>query len=235
MKTLCVLQHVEAEYLGLIEDHLESRTIRFSYCRPFVPGGRVPADPGGYDGLIVLGAGPLGAVSGSLLPSLGPELRLVAAFLERGLPVVGLGLGAVILSVAAGGGAAEAPLRFTVGSARRTAPAALGGHLPDRFPVAVYMRDRPALPPGTAILAETGTGEPAVFRIGGNAFGFLGHPGVKSGMIEDLVMEFDETPEDIAETLASLRFAQAGIAEALTAIMVGLVKETGWMALSSGG
>ncbi len=29
MKTLCVLQHTEAEYLGLMEDHLEGRNIRF--------------------------------------------------------------------------------------------------------------------------------------------------------------------------------------------------------------
>ena len=43
MKTVCVLQHVEAEYLGLIEDHLEARAVGFRYCRPFVPGGRVPA------------------------------------------------------------------------------------------------------------------------------------------------------------------------------------------------
>ena len=32
MKTLCVLQHVEAEYLGLIEDHFEGRNIRFRYA-----------------------------------------------------------------------------------------------------------------------------------------------------------------------------------------------------------
>ena len=43
MKTVCVLQHIESEYLGLIEDHLEARSIRFRYCRPFVAGGSVPA------------------------------------------------------------------------------------------------------------------------------------------------------------------------------------------------
>jgi GMP synthase-like glutamine amidotransferase len=103
MKTLCVLQHTEAEYLGLIEDHFESRAIRFAYARPFTPGGIVPATPDGFDGLVLLGAGPRGIVSGDLLESLGPELRLASAFLERGLPVLGFGLGAAILAVAAGG------------------------------------------------------------------------------------------------------------------------------------
>jgi hypothetical protein len=70
MKALCVLQHTEAEYLGLMEDHFEGRNIRFSYKRPFAPGGTIPADAGDYDGLILLGGGPYGIVSGHLLPSL---------------------------------------------------------------------------------------------------------------------------------------------------------------------
>ena len=87
-----------------------------------------------------------GIVSGNLIPSLGAELRLTRDFLDRGLPVIGIGIGACILSTAAGGGAEEAPLRFTLDNARRVVPDALSGHLPETFPVAVYMRDRPVLP-----------------------------------------------------------------------------------------
>jgi GMP synthase-like glutamine amidotransferase len=229
MKTLCILQHVEAEYLGLIEDHLEARSIRFRYCRPFVAGGRVPQDADEYDGLILLGAGPLGAVSGPLVPSLAAELRLTGDFLKRGLPVIGIGVGAVILATAAGGGAVEAPLRFTVGMAQRAIPGALAGRLPERFPVAVYMRDRPALPAAAEILATDEHGEPVVFQMGERAIGFLGHPGVKSAMIEDVVMASDEVPQGTAEALAALRAVQGDIAEALTHIMVGLVEQAHWM------
>ncbi len=229
MKTLCVLQHTEAEYLGLIEDHLEARSIRFRYCRPFVAGGRVPQDADDYDGLILLGAGALGAVSGPLIPSLAAELRLTADFLKRNLPVVGIGVGAVILAIAAGGGALEAPLRFSVGTARRTVPGALGGHLPERLPVAIYMRDRPALPAAAHVLAADETGEAVVFQIGKAGIGFLGHPGIKSAMIEDIIMASDEVPEDTAETLATLRARQGDIAEALTHIMIGLVGLARWM------
>ena len=226
MKTLCVLQHVEAEYLGLLEDHFEGRNIRFHYCRPFTPGSKIPASADGYDGLVLLGAGSQGIVSGRLIPSLGAELRLTQSFLDRRLPVVGIGAGACILSTAAGGGAEEAPLRFALHKARRIGPNALRGLLPETFPVAVYMRDRPALPGDAEVLAVDARGEPALFQIRDDCFGFLGHPGIKSAMIEDLIMESEEVPDGTAETLAALRAAQGEIATALGAIMVGLVEMT---------
>ncbi len=232
MKTICVLQHIESEYLGLIEDHLEARSIRFRYCRPFVAGGSVPASADGYDGLVVLGAGPFGVVSGSLLPTLASELRLTADFLHRDLPVIGIGLGSVILATAAGGGAVEAPLRFAVDDVLRVAGDALGGHLPERFPTALYMRDRPALPAAATVLAEGPAGEPMVFQSGSKAVGFLGHPGIKSAMIEDMAMEFDETPEGLADGLQRLRERQGAIAEALSEIMIGLIQLTNLMAPS---
>ena len=111
-------------------------------------------------------------------------------------------------------------------NARRVLPVALRGHLPETFPVAVYMRDRPALPGEAKVLAVDERGEPALFQIRDNCLGFLGHPGAKSAMIEDLIMEFDEVPDGTGETLAALRAAQGEIAAALGAIMVGLVEMT---------
>jgi len=224
MKTLCVLQHTEAEFLGLMEDHFEHRAIRFRYVRPFATGGRVPAAAGDFDGLVILGAGPFGIVSGQRLPSLEPELALARDFLRRGLPILGMGIGACILATAAGGGAEEAPLRFTVNVARRVAPEALAGHLPPTYPLVVYMRDRPLLPPGAKVLAVQESGEPALFQLGENCIGFLGHPGIKSAMVEDMIMEFEDSPEDTAVGLAQLRAAQGQINSALDNIMIGIVK-----------
>ena len=153
-------------------------------------------------------------------------MRLTRDFLDRGLPVIGIGIGACILSTAAGGGAEEAPLRFTLDDARRVVPDALNGHLPQTFPVAVYMRDRPVLPSDAKVLAVGNGGEPLLFQLRDNCFGFVGHPGIKSAMIEDLIMEFDEVPERTAETLAELRAAQGDIAAASAEIMVGLIQVT---------
>ena len=233
MKTLCVLQHVEADYLGLLEDHFEGRNIRFRYCRPFTPGASIPSGAEDNDGLVLLGAGPKGIVSGDLIPSLGAELRLTREFLDRGLPVIGIGIGACILSTAAGGGAEEASLRFTLDDARRVVPDALNGHLPQTFPVAVYMRDRPVLPSDAKVLAVGDGDEPILFQLRNNCFGFVGHPGIKSAMIEDLIMEFDEVPENTAETLAELRAVQGDIAAAAGSIMVGLIQVTHLMERSA--
>jgi len=229
MKTVCVIQHTEAEYLGLMEDHFEGRNIRFLYQRPFASGGRIPSETKGFDGLILLGGGPYGIVSGSLLPSLGPEMRLTKAFLDAGLPVIGLGLGALILTAAAGGGAEEAPLRFVVPMAVASDGDMLGGHLPARFPLALYLRDRPVLPVDAEILATDSSGEALAFSLRGNCLGFLGHPGMKRGMAEDIIMEFAETPENTVESLEALGEAQSDIAEALTELMVGICRHTGWM------
>jgi len=58
VKTLTVIQHTSAEYLGNIEDHLEGRRIRFRYARPFATGGRMPKAGQLLDGLVLLGGGP---------------------------------------------------------------------------------------------------------------------------------------------------------------------------------
>ena len=43
MNVVAVIQHTSGEYLGLMEDHLEGRRIRFQYFRPFAGGGKLPA------------------------------------------------------------------------------------------------------------------------------------------------------------------------------------------------
>lgn len=229
MKSVTVIQHTEAEYLGLMEDHFEGRNVRFAYSRPFTAGGMLPEKPGKSAGLILLGGGPYGVVSGHILPSLGPELRLARAYLDAGLPVLGIGIGAILLAVAAGGGAQEAPLRFAVQEARASHPGLLGGFLPERMPLTLYLRDTPVLPAAAEVLARSHDGAPLIFALGGNSLGFLGHPGMKRGMAEDLIMEFDETPDTTLEGLEALGAAQGAIAEALGPLMVGIMAFTGWM------
>ncbi len=229
IKNVCVLQHTEAEFLGLIEDHFEGRNIRFDYQRPFTVGGTVPNSIEGYDGLIILPGGPYGVVSGHLLPSFSAELRLCKMFIEAGLPIIGFGLGATILAIAAGGGASETELDFRVEKASRVIEEALDGKMPQNFPLAFYGRDQAVLPKSATVLAVGKNRQPLVFSINNNCFGFAGHPGMKSGMAEDLIMEFAQTPPDTASTLGLLRDAQFEIATSLSSMMKGLVAETDLM------
>jgi len=227
--TLHVVQHTSAEFLGLIEDHLEGRSIRFRYCRPFT--GKVPLPEAGAldDGLILLGGGPWGSAGTRDVPTLQQEIALARECLARATPVVGIGLGAQILALAAGGRSEATPLEFSVGTAMRRVGNALSGYLPAEYPLVVYMRDWPAPPPQAEVLAVDGKGRAALWRVGERALGFAGHPGIKVAMVEDLVMEFDEGPENVDVGLAALRAVQRSIEDALVPIMTGLVQSMGWM------
>jgi GMP synthase-like glutamine amidotransferase len=227
--TVHVLQHNSAEYLGLIEDHLEGRNLRFRYCRPFAGKNPFPKPEALEDGLIVLGGGPWGSAGGRDVPTLTEEVLLVQKCLERNLPVIGIGLGAQILAIATGGSSEKSSLEFSVGKAKRLKDQALGGYLPAEYPLAVYMRDWPVPPADAEVLAEDAQGRPALWQVGGQALGFAGHPGMKVAMVEDLIMEFEEVPPDFAGGLADLRMVQRDIEDALVPMMTGLVKLTGWM------
>ncbi len=230
MKYLSIIQHTQSEWLGHLEDHLEGRGIRFGYHRPFAAGGKLPEVATIGDGLVLVGGGAWGAATpGHLLPTLEAEIRLARACLMLDKSVIGIGLGAQILSLAADGRAEQAPLTLHVGQAVRVADDALDGLLPQTFPIVVYMRDRPVPPDYAQVLARDDRGEVAVFQIGSNAFGFTGHPGVRRAMIEDLIMEQEDTPADPGEALQRIGPLATAIEDALVPIMTGLIKRTGWM------
>ncbi len=224
-----VVQHTAGEFLGLIEDHLEGRGVRFTYFRPFTAGGGLPVRVDVAARLILLGGGPWGTKGGRAVPTLTEELELTRACLGLGKPVVGIGLGAQILAIATGGDSEASELVFEVGEARRVKADALNGYLPERFPLAVYMRDRPLPPNDADILAVDEAGRPALFQVAGNCLGFTGHPGAKLGMVEDLIMEFEESPEAPWPAMEALRDARPAIEDALVRIMTGLVQITGLM------
>lgn len=225
IRTLAVVQHTSSEYLGLMEDHLEGRRIRFHYYRPFTAGGRLPTESETTGGLVLLGGGPWGVAPGPRrLPSLDAEVGLTAAALAAATPVIGIGLGAQILALAAGGQPEPGPLVFEVAAAHRVADEALAGLLPQRYPLVRYGRDEVRLPPDARVLARDYRGAPALFQVGEQAYGFSGHPGVKSAIIEDLIMEFPESPMDSVTLLAALRAAQPAVESALLPIMSGLTR-----------
>lgn len=229
MKKLAVIQHTSADYLGLIEDHLEGRRIRFQYFRPFADGGKLPAPGDLKDGLILLGGGPWGSAGARDAPSLKEEIAIARSCYMAGAPVIGFGLGAQILSLAADGDSIAAPLSFTAENAHRTRDDALGGFLPKVFPNVVYMRDRPAPPDFASILAVDDAGAPQVFQIGARALGFCGHPGMKRAIAEDLIMEFDESPDGALAALDAVGVMKTDIEDALVEIMTGIIRATGLM------
>ena len=229
MNVVAVVQHTSGEYLGLMEDHLEGRRIRFQYFRPFAAG-KLPKAELPADGLILLGGGPWGTTGTRDLPTLAEEIELTRARLAEGTPVIGIGLGAQILCIAAGGGSEPRELTFEILKATRRRDDALNGFLPETFHQLIYMRDWPVLPDAAEVLAADDDGRPLVWQIGDNAYGFSGNPGIKLGMVEDLIMEFEEVPDDAPAKLDELRLLQPVLEDELVPIMTGLVQCTSLMA-----
>lgn len=228
-RNLYVIQHTDSEYLGRIEDHLEGRGIRFTYIRPHTAEGKIPASARFVDGVVFLGGGPWGAAGVRDLPSLADEVALSHECFAMGIPQIGIGLGALILSLGCGGKVEPAPLRFEVFEATRTRDDALNGFMPEHFPVSTYLRDAPVLPDYADVLATAPDGQPAVFQLGEMALGFIGHPGLKRAMVEDLIMEYQESPDDIAPSLDALTRLTPQIEDALVMMMTGIIQITGLM------
>ena len=235
MNVVAVVQHTSGEYLGLMEDHLEGRRIRFQYFRPFAGGRKLPALDVPADALLLLGGGPWGSAGTRDLPTLHEEIELTRSKLREGTPVIGIGLGAQILNLAAGGSSESRDLTFEMLTASRVCDDALNGFLPESFHQVIYMRDWPVLPDDTKVLAEDTAGRALVWRVGDNAYGFCGNPGIKLGMVEDLIMEFEEVAEDAASKLEQLRELQPVLEDELVPIMTGLVQCTSLMSSPKAG
>ena len=229
MKTVAVLQHTDAEYLGFVEDHLEGRNIGFRYIRPAHDPGWIKKFDLPKDGLIVLGSAPYGTVSLPKLPLLQQRIDVVKSCLDDEIPVVAFGTGTQILTLAAGSTVRKRPLTLSVETAHRQVDDALNGYLPKTYPLVIYMSDFPELPEGARVLATTDKGTAALFQFGKSCFGFLGHPGIKRAMVEDSFVQIPAYALDDPGALVQLSARQHEIQQSLVRIMTGLIQSTGWM------
>ena len=230
LASIDILQHTSAEYLGLVEDHLEARTIRFKYHRPFIKGGKVPSPESISDGLIILGGAPWGSTDSQSLPTLVEEVELAYYCLNNNIPLIGIGLGGQIVNLAAGGKSESCPLSFTIAHASRLEKNAMNGFLPEQYLNVVFMRDRFIPTEESDVLAvDELTQKPALVQINRQTVIFSGHLGFKYAMAEDLIMEFDEISPNIISTLNKKRTLLKELDLYLPALMTGLIKMTGWM------
>ncbi len=229
MHTISVLQNTDWEYLGFVEDHFEGRNIRFRYIRPAhqVTWQKTIRDL--TDGLVILGAAPYGTVSDPVIAGLQAKIDAIGTYLDSNLPVVGFGSGAQMLALACGYSVEPRPMTVSVETAYKTNDDALNGFLPERYPVITFMQDVFEIPDEVKVLSRTQSGQTALFQLNGNCFGFLGHPGMKSAMIEDALVQCPEHSDYDIEQLQSVRNHQDDIASSLVSIMTGLIQVTGWM------
>ena len=171
-----VLQHVEWEGPGMIVPEAEKRGCEVD-IRRLDSSDEIPtADY--MDGLVVMGA-PWGAYEEDQHPFLRKECDVLRAATRRGLPVLGVCLGAQLLARALGakvfpGHGAEigfGTIELTEAGRKDALLTGLGGHLPAFH----WHGDTFTLPPGAVLLASSPMYPHQAFRLGSRAYGFQFH------------------------------------------------------------
>lgn len=232
MRSFIVVQHSYTEFLGTIEKQLEHREIAFNYSRPFI-GDALPGSPMDYDACICLG-GPMAPTATDEHPWLANEVELIQAFNHAQRPVVGFGLGGLLMAQAAGGQASgDAPLHGGFVAARVT-EAGRGDPVAEALDgktVLVWHAGNVGLPPDTPATVVDDNGRWLACRPGPKAYAMRFRPEIKPGIIEDMVMEGQEVPDNVGDILRqSQELWGQGVMQAVTdQVVVGLVSELGLM------
>lgn len=201
MPTCLIVQHVPAEGPYLLADALAAAGVAVD-VRPVADGAPLPVGAGGLDGLVVMG-GPMSARSDRGFPTRGAELALLADAVARGVPTLGVCLGAQLLAAAGGGrvepgaagaeigwgrvqltaAAADDPLLAGVAGAASAGAASAGGALD----VLHWHGETFTLPPGAVLLASSDRYPHQAFRLGPRAWGLQCHVEVDLGGVRAFV------------------------------------------------
>ncbi|MGZ4379881.1 MAG: type 1 glutamine amidotransferase [Gaiellaceae bacterium] len=190
MRPILVVNHLRGPETGLVDDALRGEGLPVVAVNIF-DDPRLP-ELDEISGIVSLG-GMMGVPDAAEYPFLSAELELLREALAAETPVLGLCLGAQLLTTAAGGEVRRLD-RLYVGWPELVPVAAarddlVFGRLPDRTVVLEWHRDTIEPPPGATVLAETEGPGCAVFRAGPAAWGSQIHleltPEMLTGWLSD--------------------------------------------------
>lgn len=176
--TCLVLQHVAPERPYAIADALEGAGVTVEACELFA-GASIPTDVDGLGGIVVMG-GPMSAGSDEDFPTRREEVALLSRALVRGVPTLGVCLGAQLLAAAGGGKVYPgepgpeigwAPVTLTALSAQDPLFSGLAAELT----VLHWHAETFDLPHRAVLLASSSRYPNQAFRIGPRAWGLQFH------------------------------------------------------------
>jgi GMP synthase (glutamine-hydrolysing) len=201
VKPTLIITHLEDRHNGLVRESLERAGCR---VREFNPLDQAPAPVvDELSGIVSLG-GRVSATQADRDPFLAGEVALMAAALDRRLPVLGMCLGAQLLAVAAGGRVTTMAQMYVGWPELELRGAAVEdpvfGGLGSGLPVLEWHEDIIELPTAATVLGSTPGPGAALFRIGRAAWGSQMHLELTPPMLLDgwLVK-----PGDVAEIEAA--------------------------------
>jgi GMP synthase-like glutamine amidotransferase len=231
MKHFAVVQHSYSEFLGIVETQLEKRDIGFSYFRVFLSN-ELPSNALTFDALFLLG-GPMSPLESDKYKWLTQELNTIAIFRKAKRPVVGFGLGALLLAQYEGAELHLEPYHnayFTMAHATEAGRDDPLAQAVDGAQVMVWSPGTATLPEGVKPLVVDDEGRWIAFRPEEGVVGLLFRPEMKPGLIEDILMEEDrETPENIGELLGQARALWPEMQKTTDRVIIALVRELSLM------
>ena len=196
-----VFQHVAAEPLGSLHARIRARGHRVRFHN-FQRDPHAQPNVERYQGLIVLG-GPMNVDQADRYPHLTTEIAAIQEALARGIPILGICLGAQLLAAALGATVRPNHVR-EIGWYRLQPTSAAGGdplcrHLDGDQHVFQWHAYTFDLPPGAVHLASTPTCPHQAFRFGDRAYGLQFHLEAD----EQLIQRWLHVPEYRAEAESS--------------------------------
>lgn len=212
---LLVVEHQGDAGLGLFGGRIAEQGVALEIVGPDA-GAELPPSLDGFDGLIVLG-GSMGPTDDDQAPWLPATRRLLAEGVARGIPTLGICLGAQLLVTATGGHVRTAPdgpevglhtVRFEAGAAGDPLFDGLAGA--DVPAVQWHWLEADALPGEASVLASSPVCRNQAFRIGAAAWGVQFHPEALGGTAQDWV-------EEDRQSLVDLGLAEAEVVERVRA------------------
>ncbi|MBI1778095.1 MAG: type 1 glutamine amidotransferase [Proteobacteria bacterium] len=184
---ILVIQHEAEAPAGVVGEGLDRAGAERITVEP-LRGDALPDRPEEFAGLLLLG-GPMSVAADDTYPHYRPLFRLVGAFHETGIPVLGICLGAQILARGLGRRvyrhrAIEFGFQPVTVTAAGAADPLFTGRGPDLRPME-WHEDTLDLPDGAVLLATNDFCRNQAYRVGEVSYGVQFHPEVDRRILED--------------------------------------------------
>ncbi|MBI5683025.1 MAG: hypothetical protein HZC45_07670 [Deltaproteobacteria bacterium] len=188
MKPILVIQHVEHEGLGTIEDILLKR----GFLPDFVNTSKdsLPKTTDDYSAIIIMG-GPMGVYESQKYPFIDDEIRLLKNGLIKEIPMLGICLGAQLIAKAAGADVYKGKKKeigwYKISLTNDGKMDELFKGLPDDWTVFQWHGDTFDIPDGCRCLASSDLFPNQIIKAGKNVYSLQFHLEVTGDMVKEWI------------------------------------------------